>query len=84
VDDRTGAQDDEPEGGQGPALRARVAALGLDKRVRFLRAQPLRRLRLFYAAADATVMPSYYESFGMVSLEAIACDRRSPRRGSGG
>jgi D-inositol-3-phosphate glycosyltransferase len=32
-----------------------------------------RRLRLFYAAADATVMPSYYESFGMVALEAMAC-----------
>jgi D-inositol-3-phosphate glycosyltransferase len=50
-----------------------VAALGLDARVRFLGAQPQERLRLFYAAADATVMPSYYESFGMVALEAMAC-----------
>ena len=41
--------------------------------MRFLGAQPQRRLRLFYAAADATVMPSYYESFGMVALEAMAC-----------
>ncbi len=24
-------------------------------------------------AADATVLPSYYESFGMVALEAMAC-----------
>ena len=38
----------------GAALRARVSALGLDRRVRFLRAQPQRRLRLFYAAASAT------------------------------
>jgi len=68
-----GGEHDEPDGGHGKALRARVAALGLDKRVRFLRAQPQRRLRLFYAAADATVMPSYYESFGMVALEAMAC-----------
>ncbi|MGH7402974.1 MAG: glycosyltransferase [Candidatus Rokuibacteriota bacterium] len=69
-----GGEQDEPEGGgHGAALRARVAALGLDKRVRFLRAQPQRRLRLFYAAADATVVPSYYESFGMVALEAMAC-----------
>ncbi|MEX2224197.1 MAG: glycosyltransferase [Candidatus Rokuibacteriota bacterium] len=68
-----GGEQDEPEDGHGAALRARVAALGLDKRVRFLRAQPQRRLRLFYAAADATVMPSYYESFGMVALEAMAC-----------
>jgi len=50
-----------------------VAALGLARRVRFLGAQPQRRLRLFYAAAEATVMPSYYESFGMVALEAMAC-----------
>ncbi|MGH7384258.1 MAG: glycosyltransferase, partial [Candidatus Rokuibacteriota bacterium] len=68
-----GGEQDEPDGGHGVALRARVAELGLDKRVRFLRAQPQRRLRLFYAAADATVMPSYYESFGMVALEAMAC-----------
>jgi D-inositol-3-phosphate glycosyltransferase len=68
-----GGEHDEPDGGHRAALRARVAALGLDRRVRFLRAQPQRRLRLFYAAADATVMPSYYESFGMVALEAMAC-----------
>ncbi|MGH7398101.1 MAG: glycosyltransferase [Candidatus Rokuibacteriota bacterium] len=68
-----GGEQDEPDGGHGVVLRARVAELGLDKRVRFLRAQPQRRLRLFYAAADATVMPSYYESFGMVALEAMAC-----------
>jgi D-inositol-3-phosphate glycosyltransferase len=30
-------------------------------------------LALYYSAADATVMPSYYESFGMVALEAMAC-----------
>ncbi|HSB40231.1 MAG TPA: glycosyltransferase [Methylomirabilota bacterium] len=68
-----GGEQDEPGNGHGAALRARVAARGLDRRVRFLRAQPQRRLRLFYAAADATVMPSYYESFGMVALEAMAC-----------
>jgi D-inositol-3-phosphate glycosyltransferase len=50
-----------------------VAALGLDRRVRFLRAQPQRRLRLLYAADDVPVMPSQYESFGMVALEAMAC-----------
>jgi D-inositol-3-phosphate glycosyltransferase len=68
-----GGDQDEPENGHAADLRERVAALGLDGRVRFLGAQPQRRLRLFYAAADATVMPSYYESFGMVALEAMAC-----------
>jgi len=68
-----GGDQDEPENGHAASLRERVSALGLEKRVRFLGAQPQRRLRLFYAAADATVMPSYYESFGMVALEAMAC-----------
>ena len=68
-----GGEQDEPENGHGAAMRQQVAALGLEKRVRFLRAQPQRRLRLFYAAAAATVMPSYYESFGMVAIEAMAC-----------
>jgi D-inositol-3-phosphate glycosyltransferase len=68
-----GGDQDEPENGHAAHLRGRVTALGLGRRVRFLGAQPQRRLRLFYAAADATVMPSYYESFGMVALEAMAC-----------
>jgi D-inositol-3-phosphate glycosyltransferase len=73
-----GGDSDEPDHGhaaRGHAarLRGRVAALGLGDRVRFLGPQPQRRLRFFYAAADATVMPSYYESFGMVALEAMAC-----------
>jgi len=68
-----GGDHDEPDNGHAAHLRARIAALGLGPRVRFLGAQPQRRLRLFYAAADATVMPSYYESFGMVALEAMAC-----------
>jgi len=68
-----GGDQDEPESGHAVYLREQVASLGLERRVRFLGAQPQRRLRLFYAAADATVMPSYYESFGMVALEAMAC-----------
>lgn len=68
-----GGDQDEPENGHGEYLRGRVTALGLGERVRFLGAQPQERLRLFYAASDVTVMPSYYESFGMVALEAMAC-----------
>ncbi|MEK8035843.1 MAG: glycosyltransferase [candidate division NC10 bacterium] len=68
-----GGDQDEPENGHADYLRERVSVLGLRERVSFLGAQPQERLRLFYAAADATVMPSYYESFGVVALEAMAC-----------
>jgi D-inositol-3-phosphate glycosyltransferase len=68
-----GGDQDEPLNGRLAGLRARVAALGLDGAVQFLGPQPQPRLRLFYTAADVTVMPSYYESFGMVALEAMAC-----------
>ena len=31
------------------------------------------RMPYFYTAADACVVPSYYESFGLVALESLAC-----------
>ena len=31
------------------------------------------QLPCFYSAADACVIPSYYESFGLVALESLAC-----------
>lgn len=31
------------------------------------------RLPYFYSAADVCVVPSYYESFGLVALESLAC-----------
>jgi D-inositol-3-phosphate glycosyltransferase len=65
-------------------LRAQVTALGLDDAVSFLGPQPQPRLRLFYSAADVTVMPSYYESFGMVALEAMACGSPVIASGVGG
>jgi D-inositol-3-phosphate glycosyltransferase len=68
-----GGDQDEPQAGHVSHLKALVGELGLGETVRFLGAQPQHRLRLYYAAADATVMPSYYESFGMVALEAMAC-----------
>ena len=70
-----GGDTDEPQNGHVARLRERVATLGLGGAVRFLGAQPQEGLRLYYAAAEVTVMPSYYESFGMVALEAMACGR---------
>jgi D-inositol-3-phosphate glycosyltransferase len=68
-----GGDADEPENGHAAHLLERIAALGLQHVVSFVGPQPQERLRLYYAAARITVMPSYYESFGMVALEAMAC-----------
>jgi D-inositol-3-phosphate glycosyltransferase len=54
-------------------LRKLVARLKLQDRVAFYGAQPQNSLPHFYAAAQALVLPSRTESFGMVALEAMAC-----------
>jgi D-inositol-3-phosphate glycosyltransferase len=46
---------------------------GLDKFVTFLGRRGQDTLPYYYSAADAVIMPSHYESFGMVALEAMAC-----------
>jgi D-inositol-3-phosphate glycosyltransferase len=68
-----GGEADEPTNGHEADVRRRAAALGLGDAVLFVGAQPQERLRDWYAAADVTVLPSFYESFGMVALEAMAC-----------
>jgi D-inositol-3-phosphate glycosyltransferase len=50
-----------------------ASALGVADRVMFFPPQPQRRLAEFYAAADALLVPSRSESFGLVALEAQAC-----------
>ena len=54
-------------------VRRLACDLGLAGRVDFLGAQSQAELAYFYAAADLTIMPSHYESFGMVALESMAC-----------
>ena len=54
-------------------LRALVDELGMGDRTRFVGAVDQDRLPLYYRAADVTVMPSTYESFGLVAVEAQAC-----------
>jgi D-inositol-3-phosphate glycosyltransferase len=68
-----GGDADEPTSGHETSLRQRIARLELVDSVRFVGPQPQSVLPLYYAAADLTVLPSYYESFGMVALEAMAC-----------
>ena len=47
--------------------------LGLDDMILFLGKRGQSTLPYYYAAAEVVVMPSHYESFGMVALEAMAC-----------
>jgi len=68
-----GGEADEPVDGHEADVRRRAVRLGLGEAVTFLGALPQDRLRDWYVAADVTVLPSYYESFGMVALEAMAC-----------
>ena len=46
---------------------------GLKDLVTFLGARSQDSLPYYYSAAEAVVVPSQYESFGMVALEAMAC-----------
>lgn len=68
-----GGEADEQRDGHEAGLRQRIAALGISDLVAFVGAQPQETLRTHYVAADVTVLPSHYESFGMVALEAMAC-----------
>ena len=47
--------------------------LGLTEVVNFIGPRDQDSLRYFYSAADVAIMPSYYESFGLFALEAMAC-----------
>lgn len=56
--------------------RSRLEAVAREvrcaERVRFLGAVPHELLSTYYNAADVVVVPSFYESFGLVALEAMA------------
>jgi D-inositol-3-phosphate glycosyltransferase len=54
-------------------LRRIVDDLELGGVVRFVGAVDQARLPVYYRAADVTVMPSTYESFGLVAVESLAC-----------
>jgi glycosyltransferase involved in cell wall biosynthesis len=60
---------DGPERRQAQAL---AVELGLGNRVRFLGAQPRRAVFELFRAADAALLSSSWESFGLVVAEALA------------
>ena len=59
-------------------------SLSIGNVVTFLGKRPQTELPLYYSAAQAVVMPSQYESFGMVALEAMACGTPVVASGVGG
>ena len=66
-------------GGDGPEtdeyrnLRHLAQKLGIADSVTFVGRIEQNRLPPYYSAADTVVIPSYYESFGLVGLESLAC-----------
>jgi D-inositol-3-phosphate glycosyltransferase len=65
--------DNSARGGELAHLRHLASELGIAEQVNFVGAVDHERLPLFYSAADVCVVPSFYESFGLVALEAMAC-----------
>ena len=54
-------------------LRALAERLDVDHHISFVGAVAHEKLPMYYNAADVCVVPSYYESFGLVAVEAMAC-----------
>jgi D-inositol-3-phosphate glycosyltransferase len=68
----------EPEDGRDPAaemarLQEMRRALQIEDTVTFLGRKAQDSLPYYYSAAEIVVVPSHYESFGLVALEAMAC-----------
>lgn len=70
-----GNPNDTPEkmGAEMIRLQELCTDLCLNRTVLFLGKKDQSFLHYYYSAADTLVMPSHYESFGMVALEAMAC-----------
>jgi D-inositol-3-phosphate glycosyltransferase len=54
-------------------LEAQARAFEIEANVRFEGAVAHDALPTYYSTADLCVVPSYYESFGLVAVEAMAC-----------
>ncbi|EMR04903.1 D-inositol-3-phosphate glycosyltransferase [Bhargavaea cecembensis DSE10] len=66
-------EDIDPKSGLPMKARLRAAVAGMENRVTFLGPLGQRELADLFCHATAVIVPSYYESFGMVAAEAQAC-----------
>lgn len=55
-------------------LKRLATELDISDIVTFTGAVSQERLPVYYSAADVFVLPSWYESFGLVALEAMSCE----------
>ena len=58
---------------EGQRLLGLARTFGVEDSIAFIGRIEQKDLPAYYNAADVMVMPSHYESFGLVSLEALAC-----------
>ena len=58
---------------EGQRLLGLARTFGVEDSIAFIGRIEQKDLPVYYNAADVMVMPSHYESFGLVSLEALAC-----------
>ena len=65
----------EDQGEEWQRLRAMSEDLGMGDLVAFLGSRDQDTLPYYYSAAEVVVVPTHYESFGLVALEAMACGR---------
>lgn len=63
----------DQDGEEKERLGQRCHELGISENIRFQDAVEHRRMPIYYSAADVCVLPSCYETFGLATLEAMAC-----------
>ena len=68
-----GSTSDKSDGQERQRIEQLVNELGIAENVIFAGRIGHDRLPLYYTAADVCVIPSHYEPFGLVAIEAMAC-----------
>lgn len=68
-----GSDPNKTDGQERQRIEALVEELGLTKQTAFPGQLSHDILPLYYASADVCVIPSHYEPFGLVAIEAMAC-----------
>jgi D-inositol-3-phosphate glycosyltransferase len=68
-----GSDPQEADGAERQRIEQIVTDLDLSANTEFIGMVGHDRLPLYYTAADVCVIPSHYEPFGLVAIEAMAC-----------